>query len=590
MLDPRIYRMGLVPVVLAVIVLAFSLGNQQGALTTNLAPDAFVGANAYGTMNSLTRQYPERRPGSFGDDGLASYVAGQLRHNGFVTTTSAFTARTADGRRTVESVTGMRAGLGSGSIVVLSHRDALTSPAPANISGTAVMLELARVLSGRNQQHTIVLASTSGSVGADGAREVAANLPRPVDAVIVLGDLATSMVREPVVVPWSDGLNVAPPQLRNTVAAALGAETGLPAGSEGLGGQFARLAVPITSTEQAPFNSAGEPAVLLSLSSEQGSSASGLTSRAQITAMGRTVLRTLTALDTGPQISAPSSYLIWDGKTIPAWAIRVLVLVLILPVLGATVDGLARARRRGESVLGGVLWTLSAGLPFVLAAGLVLGAGKAGWLGATPGAPLGTADVSLHAGGLAVLATGAALIVVGIAWLWPMLSTHLHLGRGRVRTGGDRAGVAAGLLLVLCAVTLAIWVSNPFAAALLIPALHLWLWIVVPDVRVPAPAAAVLLLAGLAAPILVVVYYSVVFGLGPVSAVWHWMLAVGGGVVSPLWAIEWSIVAGCAVTVIALMLRAARGAQVEETRITIRGPATYAGPGSLGGTKSALRR
>jgi hypothetical protein len=589
MLDPRIYRMGLIPVLLAVIVVAFSLGNSQGALTTNLAPDAYNGANAWAAMNTLAKGYPERRPGSFGDDGLATYVAGQLRRYGFQTSTETFSARTADGRRTLENVSGMRAGLGSGSIVLVSHRDALSSPATASLSGTAVMLDLARVLSGRGQQHTIVLASTSGSVGAAGARRLAANLPQPVDAVIVLGDLAGTTVRQPVVVPFSDGLTVAPMRLRRTVAAALGVETGLPAGSEGLGGQFARLAMPITSTEQGPFNAAGDPAVLLSLSSEQGPPPGEPTSKAQITAMGRTVLRTLTALDNGPQIAQPSSYLVWGGKTIPVWAVRVLVLFLILPVLGATIDGLARARRRGESVLAGASWALSAALPFAVASMLVLGAGKAGILGATPGAPLGTADVALHAGGLAVIAICAVVLIGGLTLLWPRLAVRLAPDR-RVPGGGAGAGRAAGLLLVLCAVTLALWISNPFAAALLVPALHLWMWIVVPDVRVPRAAAAVLLLVGLAAPVLVGVYYMLVFGLGPVSAVWHWMLALGGGVISPVWAIEWSAVAGCAISVLALVLRPARRAEVEDARITIRGPVTYAGPGSLGGTKSALRR
>ena len=41
MLDPRIYRMGLTAVLLAVIVLAFSLGDQPGPQGTTLAPQAF---------------------------------------------------------------------------------------------------------------------------------------------------------------------------------------------------------------------------------------------------------------------------------------------------------------------------------------------------------------------------------------------------------------------------------------------------------------------------------------------------------------------------------------------------------------------
>ncbi len=589
MLDPRIYRMGLIPVVLAVIVLAFSLDDQAPGLTTNLAPDAFTGANAYTSLTMLSTQYPQRRPGSVGDDGLASYVAGQFRRDGFATSTQTFTAQTADGSRTLENVTGMRAGQGSGSIVVLAHRDSLTSPSAANLSGTAVLLELARVLSGRNQQHSIVLASTSGSVGTAGAKQLVATLPQPVDAVIVLGDLAGTTVRQPVIVTSSDGQQVAPPMLRKTVAAALGTETGLPAGTEGLAGQFARLSVPIANTEQAPFNAAGDPAVLLSLSSEQGPPRDQPTSRAQLTAMGRTVLRTLTALDAGPPVPNPSSYLLWNGKIIPAWAIRVLVLFLILPVLGATIDGLARARRRGESVLGGVMWVLSGALPFALAGALVVGTGRAGLLGATPGAPLGAAGVAMHAGGIAVLVIGLLLIAAGLRWLWPALSRAAARSQG-ARAGAGGGGLAAGLLLVLCLVTLVIWVSNPFAAALLVPALHLWMWIVVPDVRLPTPVAVVMLALGLAAPVLVGIYAFAEFGQGPVAGVWHWMLALGGGVVSPLWVVEWSIVAGCVASVIALLVRAARRAEPEESRVTIRGPVTYAGPGSLGGTKSALRR
>ena len=55
MLDPRIYRMGLLPVVLAVIVLAFSLGDQQGALGTNLAPDAYSGGYAYSQLQTMAK-------------------------------------------------------------------------------------------------------------------------------------------------------------------------------------------------------------------------------------------------------------------------------------------------------------------------------------------------------------------------------------------------------------------------------------------------------------------------------------------------------------------------------------------------------
>ena len=79
MLDPRIYRTGLVVVALGLLVLAFSLENQQGALASSLAPDAFNGQNVLSTMDRMATGYPDRPPGSTGDRDLASQVAGSFR-------------------------------------------------------------------------------------------------------------------------------------------------------------------------------------------------------------------------------------------------------------------------------------------------------------------------------------------------------------------------------------------------------------------------------------------------------------------------------------------------------------------------------
>ena len=114
--------------------------------------------------------------------------------------------------------------------------------------------------------------------------------------------------------------------------------------------------------------------------------------------------------------------------------------------------------------------------------------------------------------------------------------------------------------------------------------------LVVPDVRVPVPAAILLLVVGLAAPVLVALYYALTLGLGPIQLAWSWVLLLAGGGVGLLCALEWGIVAGCALSVVAIAVRAARQPRAAETPVTIRGPISYAGPGSLGGTESALRR
>jgi hypothetical protein len=528
-------------------------------------------------------------------------VASQLRSAGFVVSTDSFRARTAVGERQLRNVVGVRAGQQNGSIVIVSHRDALSSPARAQLSGpavppdpqlsgTAVMLELATVLSGETLQHTVILASTSGSDGAAGAAQLARSLPQPVDAVIVLGDMSGPNVRQPVVVPWSNGQRVAPSLLRNTVAAALAGQTGLSAGGNSLLGQLAHLVLPMSATEQAPFASFGEPAVLLSSAGERNPSSSEQASAVTMTTFGRTALQAISSLDGGAAVPAPSSYLSFSGKSVPAWAVRLLALALIVPVLVATIDGLARARRRGSSVMRWVIWVLSAALPFVLAVLLVLFARAVGWITAAPPGPLGAGAIRLHSGELALLSGLAALLIAGLVWLRRGVNALSGLRRRGVAETPYGPGAAAAVLLVLCLVSLAVWLSNPFAAILLVPALHLWMWIVDPDVRVPVPAIAVLLLAGLALPVLVVVQYATTLGLSPLTAAWSWTLLVAGGGIGFLSALEWSVFLGCVVSVIAIALRAAGEDRPEPVPVTIRGPVTYAGPGSLGGTKSALHR
>jgi hypothetical protein len=589
MLDPRIYRMGLLPLVLAVIVLAFSLSDQQGAATSTLAPDAFNGGNAFAKLNAIARKYPSRRPGSPGDMALAASIADQLRGN-FSVSTDRFQGRTLDGTRPLENVVGLRAGQQNGSIVIVADRDALGSTAAAQVSGTAVLLELAQDLSGETLQHTVVLASVDGAPGAAGAARLARTLQQPVDAVIVLGDLAGTGVREPVVGPWSNSQWVAPPMLRNTVAAALAAQTGLPPGRTGLIGQIAHLALPMVATAQGPFGARGEPAVLLSLSGDRTPAATQPTSAATITATGRAVLQAVTALDAAPTVPAPSTYLSFSTKTIPEWAVSLLVLALIFPVLVTTIDGSARARRRGNAIARWTLWVLSAALPFVLAVLLVLGARAVGWIAAAPPGPLDGGAVALHGAPIAVLSGVAVVILAGLAWLRPALERVLGVRPRSGPEGQYGAGAAAGLLLVLCVVALAIWFANPFAALLLAPALHCWMWLVVPDFRLPTPAAVLLLLAGFALPALVLVDYATTLGLGPLEAAWSFVLLLAGGSIGLLAAIEWCVFAGCAFTVIVVAVRAARQPRPEQVPVTIRGPISYAGPGSLGGTKSALRR
>ncbi|HSC04799.1 MAG TPA: M28 family peptidase [Solirubrobacteraceae bacterium] len=612
MLDPRIYRTGLMVVVVTVIVVAFSLGNQASPLSTTLVPDAFDGDAAYATMQSLASQYPDRPPGSEADGKIADFVAGTLSHAGFLVQRSEFQAQTVDGTRTLENVVGTLAGTSPGTIVVVAHRDAVHPGSAAELSGTGVMLELARVLSQQTQQRSIVLASTSGHVGAAGAAELARSLPGPVDAVIVLGDLAGLEFRSTSVVPWSDSQLVAPALLRNTVAAAVSQQAGVKAMDESLGGQFLHLAFPLAGTEQSPFVAGGQPAVLVSASGARAPAPDSPTSPARINGFGRAMLESVSALEAGPTVPQPDSYLRWSGKLVPAWAVRLLVLALILPVLAATIDGLARARRRGHRVGHWVLWVLSGCLPFVLAVLAIVGLRAVGAIDGAPPGPVGGDALTLSGGAVAILAGLVCLIAGGLVIRW-RVGRHLWTAanppveppdNGHARTRSRRAavaddpaspGAAAALLLVLCAVTLVLWLANPFAAALLVPALHLWMWIVAPERRPAAPLAVLLFAAGLVPGVLAAVYYASALGLGAAPAAWNAVLMLAGGSVSVISAIEWSVVVGCVISLATMILWIGRQPRHDpsDLPITVRGPITYAGVGgtkSIGGTRSGLRR
>jgi hypothetical protein len=134
------------------------------------------------------------------------------------------------------------------------------------------------------------------------------------------------------------------------------------------------------------------------------------------------------------------------------------------------------------------------------------------------------------------------------------------------------------------------WLVNPFAAAFMAPAAHLWLLVAAPGSRLRrGPALALVGLSlvpfGLAAVVL-----ARQFALDPLELVWSVTLWVAGGHIGPIAWLFWSLAAGCVAAATVLAWRTPGRPAAEDRPVTVRGPLSYAGPGSLGGTESALRR
>jgi hypothetical protein len=591
MVDPRIYRAALLPVLFALVLLAFSLQNRPRPLTTPIAPDAFAGDRAFDrayASGGLADRFPDRRPGSAGDDRLADTIAAQMAAAGFRVRDVVSDGDTIDGRRRLRTVIAERTGTIDERIVVVAHRDAAGRRAGAELSGTAALLELARVFGAPRQTHrTLTLVSTSGgSGGAAGAATLADELGGPVGAVLVLGDLASRQVRAPLVTPWSNALGAAPLRLRATVQEAVRIETGSGAGPPRAVSQFARFALPATFGEQGALLARGLPAVLLSIGGDRPPAAGAPIARARLQAFGRAALRTVTALDAAPETrpltpEATSSDLLTSRKIVPGWAVRLFTGALLLAVAVTAVDALAALLRRREPVLGWLRWTLAAALPFMLVWLFALALGATG-LVAAPGAPVSPRALPVQA---PALLAAALVLVLGWAWLRPAALRMARAAR-------DPAEPAAGIVVVLVALASAIclWIVNPYASALVIPALHVWLFALAPDVRLRRASGVVLVALGGLVPALVALGLARSLGLGLVDCAWEGLLLSAGGHISVLSVLLWSLLAGSGASALLIAARRRDDADEGAIPITVRGPASYAGPGSLGGTESALRR
>ena len=588
MIEPRIYRAAFLPTLFAVVVAMFSLESRPAPLPQGLAADVlFEGRLAAGTMTQIAERQPDRRPGTLGNAAVAGLVTEQFRQRGYdPVVRERFTA---EGQR-LENVIARKPGAVPDQIVIAAARD--TEGSGPDVTGsaadTAALLELARVFEGRSARATIVLASIDGSsVGDAGARKLYETVrgQGPVRALVIVSNLAAGRSRGALVVPWSNDASRGSISLERTAASSLRQELGGIPGEEGAIGQLARLAFPIGVGAQGVLLEEGAPAVRISGSGELPPQETGADDANvdRLGSLGRSVLRTASALDSPRDaIHGPSSYVIVARSVLPGWAIALLALVLLLPPLVASVDAAARARRRKERIARWWMWALAAAAPFaiglLIAEFLVL-------VGQAPDAPPAAEPPSAEPlDGSAVITLLVVAAAVGFAWL---LARPLLARRAGAAGDPQRPGAGAATALALSVTAVVVWVVNPFAALVLVPAVHLWMLAMVADARPPVTAA--LLGLGLVAPVGVGLYYLARLSLDPFEGAWYLFLLVTGHHVGFFTALLGCLLLGLFGSTLAIVLARMRRAEPEPPQgPRLRGPSSYAGPGSLGGTESAL--
>ena len=534
MIEPRIYRAAFVPALLAVVLTMFSFESRPRPVPQGLAADVlFDGNQAADLANRIASEAPDRRAGTRGDRATAALVADAFAARGFGGGGGSrpVVQRFSHAGDQLVNVIGRRAGSSRRQIVIVAARDAAVVPdVPGTAADTAALMQLARVFQGRPSRKTLVLASVDGSnLGQVGASELVAELPRPdlVDAILVISDLGARTNDGSLLQAWSNDSTRAGIGLQRTVADSIRQELGSPVGETGTFGQLARLSFPIGIGDQGVLLEKGYDAVRISGSGELPPDGNGPPEALEpdrLGSLGRATLRTITALDEGGRPEhGPESYIQAVSQVLPGWVLSLLAGTLLLPVLVASVDAFARARRRHVDVLRWMRWIGAWVAPFLAALALAQFLALVGATPSPPPAPVPPEVLPLDGAALGVLA-GVA-VGMGLAFF---LARWLAVRPDRELDGEPDLGAGVALGLTIAAGSLLLWLVNPFAGLLVVPAAHLWMLLALTR---PLPGRRVriaLIAVGLTPAVLVAIYYMFALSLDPLSGVWYLLMLVTG--------------------------------------------------------------
>lgn len=584
MIEARVYRAAFIPALLVLVLAMFSFGSRPRPLPQGLAADVlFDGEQAAELAERIAAEQPDRRAGGRGDAATADLVAGSLESRGFRVSRQRFSRA----GRELENVVGRRLGASRRQIVIVAARDSIRVPdAPGSAADTAALLELARVFQGRPSRKTLVLASVDGSdLGELGSERLTDLIGSPafVDGVLVMSDLGSAHAT-PSAQIWSSNSRRVGIALQRTIAESIRQEAGRVAGGPGAIGQLLRLSFPVGIGAQGPLIADGYDAVRVSGSGELPPPGNGPLERLdadRLGALGRATLRAVTALDrAGRPDHGPASYVLVVSQVLPGWVISLFAGTLLLPVLVASVDALARARRRGLAVLRWLRWLAAWVAPFLagLAAAQLLV--LAGATPTPPAAPVAPGLLPLDGPALAVM--GGVLGAMLLAFL---LARWLAARPDPALRDPEHPPAAVALVLGLSLAVLGLWLLDPYAGLLLVPAAHLWMLAVLPA-RLPRRRVRLAMVAaGLLLPLLVAVYYLFALSLDPLAGAWYLFLLVTGHSVDLPTALAGCLLLGVACATLEL---AWRTPGVAQTATEQSGPSIF-GPGPPALTRVRIR-
>jgi hypothetical protein len=519
-LNTRLVRVAFVVVAPALLALLFSVST-TGTLQRPPLDPLFDTASAEAIATELAAKFPSRVPGTVGAEDATLWYRETISGLGLQTTEDVWTADLPDlGEVELHNVVTIVPGRAEETIVLVAHRDNAGASAAFgdNASGTAALIEIARGYAPQESApaplplRTLVLVSSDAGAygGAGAARFVEVSDYADVAIAALVLDGLGGRGRPRLAIAGDDSTS-APRTLVSTAAARVEEQTRRRPRMPSVLTQLVDLGVPFAAGEHGPFLARGIAAVTLTTDDEGDpgvpvGDVPETLAAARLGALGRSAEAIVTSLDSSVGAALRTNTTVFlDDRAASGWAVRLTLIVAVVPFVLGVLDLLVRARRRRVPLLP-ALRALRARFLVALYGGLVvwvaalLGVFPTGESLALP--PNASLVLDWPVSGLAV-----AAIAFGLGWL---AARRRLVARARPTAGERLAGYTAALAW-LASVAIVVALVKPFALVFVLPSLYAWLWL---PLRTGVWQRIALYLAGLLGPVGTLVLLGRELGLG----------------------------------------------------------------------------
>jgi hypothetical protein len=482
----RLVRIGLVVAAPALLALLFALSTPGALPRPPLAP-LFDGKAAAELATTLSTEYPSRVPGAPEAEGAARWYHQRVSALGLATEDDVWDADVPDlGRVTLRNVVTVVPGRSEQTIVVIAHRDNAGADqlSEDNAGATGALIELAQGYAPQDigpapqPQRTLVFVSTDAGVyGGSGAERFAKTSPyaeRAIAAVVLDGIDGPG---RPTLAIAGDEPVTSARALVGTAAARIEEQVGRRPLLPDMATQLSNLATPFAATEQGRLLANGVPAITISTDMhhrsdrpEPGGTSTGSTKR--LGALGAASEELIDSLDAS--VGAPfrtTDSIYFRDRAVSGWAVRLTLVLLVVPFALGLVDVVARSRRRRLPFRPAVRGIRTRILILLFGALLVA---TGALLDVFPtGDALPLPRFSEYVTAPTISGLGVLAVIFGLAWL----VGRRRLIPARPAAADERlAGLVVGLVFA-GAIAVVIAIVKPYALLFVLPSLYAWLWI-----------------------------------------------------------------------------------------------------------------